>query len=98
MSDPGTSYRGRDEVQHVRKTRDPIASFKEKLISSGLATEEDLVAIEKDANKEVADAQKIAESETFLPAEARFEDVYVDNDKWDIRGTNFFQWRKALSN
>lgn len=42
MSDPGTSYRTRDEVQEVRQTRDPITSFKEKIINAGLTTPEDL--------------------------------------------------------
>lgn len=42
MSDPGTSYRTRDEVQEVRQTRDPITSFKEKIISSNLVTAEEI--------------------------------------------------------
>jgi len=42
MSDPGTSYRTREEVQEVRQTRDPITSFKEKILSAGLATAEEL--------------------------------------------------------
>ena len=42
MSDPGTSYRTRDEVQDVRQKRDPITSFREKITSSGLTTVEDL--------------------------------------------------------
>lgn len=42
MSDPGTSYRTRDEVQEVRQTRDPITQFKEKIIDAGLATAEEL--------------------------------------------------------
>lgn len=42
MSDPGTSYRTRDEVQVVRQTRDPITSFKEKLLTTELATNEEL--------------------------------------------------------
>lgn len=46
MSDPGTSYRTRDEVQEVRQTRDPISSFKDKIISAGLVTAEDLKACE----------------------------------------------------
>ena len=42
MSDPGTIYRTRDEVQLVRQTRDPITSFKEKIINSNLVTAEEL--------------------------------------------------------
>lgn len=42
MSDPGTSYRTRDEIQEVRQTRDPITSFKEKILSSGLVTADEL--------------------------------------------------------
>lgn len=42
MSDPGTSYRTREEIQEVRQTRDPITSFKEKIISSNLVTPEEL--------------------------------------------------------
>lgn len=42
MSDPGTSYRSRDEIQEVRQTRDPITSFREKITSAGLVTSEEL--------------------------------------------------------
>lgn len=42
MSDPGTSYRTRDEIQEVRQTRDPITSFKEKILSSDLASSDEL--------------------------------------------------------
>lgn len=38
MSDPGTSYRTRDEIQEVRQTRDPITSFKEKIIAANLVS------------------------------------------------------------
>ncbi|EPB65178.1 pyruvate dehydrogenase E1 component subunit alpha domain protein [Ancylostoma ceylanicum] len=47
MSDPGTSYRTREEIQEVRKTRDPITGFKDRIITSGLATEDDLKALDK---------------------------------------------------
>ncbi|KAJ8972400.1 hypothetical protein NQ317_010323, partial [Molorchus minor] len=42
MSDPGTSYRTRDEIQEVRQTRDPLTSFKDKILSANLVTAEEL--------------------------------------------------------
>lgn len=42
MSDPGTSYRTRDEIQEVRQTRDPITSFKDKILNAELVTAEEL--------------------------------------------------------
>lgn len=42
MSDPGTSYRTRDEVQDVRQKRDPITSFREKITTTGLTSNDDL--------------------------------------------------------
>ena len=36
------SYRSRDEVQSVRKTRDPISGLREKLLDSGLADVDDI--------------------------------------------------------
>lgn len=42
MSDPGTSYRTRDEIQEVRQTRDPIMLFKERILSADLVTAEEL--------------------------------------------------------
>uniref|UniRef100_A0A2H1W414 SFRICE_020483 n=1 Tax=Spodoptera frugiperda TaxID=7108 RepID=A0A2H1W414_SPOFR len=42
MSDPGTSYRTRDEIQEVRQTRDPITSYKDKILSNELATPDQL--------------------------------------------------------
>ena len=42
MSDPGTSYRTREEVQEVRQTRDPLTSFKERILNSNLATADEI--------------------------------------------------------
>eukprot|EP00058_Branchiostoma_floridae_P004295 XP_002589783.1 hypothetical protein BRAFLDRAFT_90463 [Branchiostoma floridae] len=42
MSDPGTTYRPREEIQEMRKTRDPITGLREKLISANIATAEEM--------------------------------------------------------
>lgn len=45
MSDPGLTYRTRDEVDGVRNTADPIAKIHFLLVENGLATEEELKSI-----------------------------------------------------
>ena len=42
MSDPGTTYRTRDEVQSHRKTTDPIIKLGLIMIENKLATPEEL--------------------------------------------------------
>ncbi len=42
MSDPGLSYRSRDEVNLVKATRDPIDKIKKLLIDNKLSTEEEI--------------------------------------------------------
>ncbi|KAJ2755093.1 alpha subunit of pyruvate dehydrogenase [Coemansia nantahalensis] len=77
MSDPGTTYRTREEVQHMRSTSDPITGYKQRLLDNGVATEDELKAIDKEAKKwideELAKAKAIPE-----PAAAElWDDVYV---------------------
>jgi pyruvate dehydrogenase E1 component alpha subunit len=38
MSDPGLTYRTRDEVQNMRKTRDPILQIRKIIIDNNFAT------------------------------------------------------------
>jgi pyruvate dehydrogenase E1 component alpha subunit len=42
MSDPGTTYRTREEVQRMRSTKDPIKGLQRYLEEWGLATEQEL--------------------------------------------------------
>jgi len=42
MSDPGISYRKREEVQHYRKTKDPIFVIRGIALETKLATNEEL--------------------------------------------------------
>lgn len=42
MSDPGTSYRTRDEVQTMRRAHDPIVIFQNKVIEAGLCSAEEV--------------------------------------------------------
>merc|ERR1711942_393031 len=53
MSDPGTSYRSRDEVQEVSQSRDPITGFRERIVGSGLAGQAEVKKIEQQVKKDV---------------------------------------------
>lgn len=42
MSDPGTTYRTREEIQQMKETRDPILKVEKYLFDFNFATEEEL--------------------------------------------------------
>jgi pyruvate dehydrogenase E1 component alpha subunit len=44
MSDPGTTYRTREEVQRMRSTQDPIRGLQRYIEEWGVATNADLKA------------------------------------------------------
>jgi hypothetical protein len=56
MSDPGTTYRQREEVQKMRSTQDPIMGLKKSMIEWGVADEATLKSIDQAAKKEVDQA------------------------------------------
>lgn len=63
MSDPGTSYREREEIQSVRKHKDTIKMLEEQLISSSYSTLSHLLEIQQDCDNIVKDeVQKALES------------------------------------
>jgi pyruvate dehydrogenase E1 component alpha subunit len=53
-------YRSKEEVQRWRGERDPIALFRERLLSSGLVTGEDLESIHRSVEQLVDDAVRFA--------------------------------------
>ncbi|CAK7568021.1 MAG: alpha subunit of pyruvate dehydrogenase [Sporothrix epigloea] len=79
MSDPGTTYRTREEIQRMRSTNDPIAGLKQKILDWGVVTEDELKGIDKEArsyvNEEVAAAEEMEHPEANL--HVLFNDIYV---------------------
>jgi len=78
MSDPGTTYRTRDEVNAVRAERDPIEKVKSWLLEYKLASEEEVKAIETDARKEMDDAVEWAKNSADPEAKELFTHVYKE--------------------
>ncbi|PYH91955.1 pyruvate dehydrogenase E1 component alpha subunit mitochondrial precursor [Aspergillus ellipticus CBS 707.79] len=78
VSDPGTAYRTKEEVQ-AERANDPIITYKETLNKWGILTEEEAKAIDKDiwdrVDREAHEAEDMAPPETNL--DVLFEDTYA---------------------
>src|ERR1044071_8877242 len=77
MSDP-SKYRTREEVDEVRKTRDPIDHVEEMLEAKGWADEATLKAIDAEVKKIVADAAEFARTSPEPEPSELYTDVYTD--------------------
>lgn len=76
MSDPGTTYRTRDEVNAIRAERDPIDKVKNWILEFKYATEEELKTIENEARREMDEAVEWAKAGGEPVAKELFTDVY----------------------
>merc|ERR1711928_81487 len=86
MSDPGTSYRTRDEVQEMRKTRDPITGFRDRIIGAELAETSEIKAIELEVKQSVDADVKKAKTDGEIGEEELFYDIYENNIGGKVRG------------
>ena len=77
MSDPA-KYRTREEVDEVRKTRDPIDHLRDKLEALGYADEAALKAIDNEVKKIVADAAEFARTSPEPAPSELYTDVYLE--------------------
>src|SRR5258706_4525011 len=76
MSDPA-KHRTRDEVDEVRKTRDPIEHVEELLGKKGWADEAALKAIDAEVKRIVADAAEFARTSPEPEPSELYTDVYT---------------------
>ncbi|RAL40042.1 unnamed protein product [Cuscuta campestris] len=95
MSDPGSTYRTRDEISGVRQERDPVERVRKLILSHDLATEKELKDIEKEVRKEVDEAITKAKESPMPDASELFTNVYVKGfgteafgaDRKEVRAT-----------
>jgi len=93
MSDPGTTYRSRDDVKNVRDERDCITKMAKYLIQANFATDEELKAIERKAKKDVDDELVKAEAAPDADMKELCTDVYPLSDV-HIRGKQGTVWER----
>ena len=77
MSDPG-KYRTREEIDEVRKHRDPIDHVQELLVSQKIADDAALKAIDAEVKKVVADAAEYARTAPEPEPSELYTDVYAE--------------------
>ncbi|KAJ4761412.1 Pyruvate dehydrogenase E1 component subunit alpha [Rhynchospora pubera] len=98
MSDPGSTYRTRDEISGVRQVsqeRDPIERVRKLILAHDIAPASELKDIEKEVRKQVDDAIAQAKESPMPDASELFTNVYVKGygaesfgaDRKEIRAT-----------
>ncbi|MGE7767577.1 thiamine pyrophosphate-dependent dehydrogenase E1 component subunit alpha [Peribacillus sp. NPDC096540] len=70
-------YRTRDEEKEWKKTRDPIALFKERLIEENMLTEEEFIELDKKVQAEMDEAVEFAESSKEPGLDTLVTDIYA---------------------
>ncbi|GJQ79977.1 hypothetical protein Trydic_g9454 [Trypoxylus dichotomus] len=81
-----TSYRTPEEIQEVRRKRDPITSFERKILDAKLVTFKELKKIKTDVKELVDDAVTKAKAGKEIPVEDISADIYAKNLEGNIRG------------
>merc|ERR1711939_1326 len=78
MSDPGTTYRTREEIQHMRSANDPITGLKQRLLDWGIVTEDELKAMEKEIRKSIDASVEEAKASPEPSLKEMWTDIYFE--------------------
>ncbi|KAJ8635081.1 hypothetical protein MRB53_009348 [Persea americana] len=92
MSDPGSTYRTRDEISGVRQVRDPIERIRKLILAHEIATAAELKDIEKEIRKQVDGAIAEAKESPMPDPSELFTNVYVKGFGVEVFGAD----RKAV--
>ncbi|XP_048043395.1 pyruvate dehydrogenase E1 subunit alpha 1a isoform X1 [Megalobrama amblycephala] len=95
MSDPGVSYRTREEIQEVRSKSDPISLLKDRMLSNNMASVEELKEIDVEVRKEIEDAAQFATTDPEPPLDDLCNHIFYNDPPLEVRGTN--PWTKLKS-
>ena len=79
MSDPGTTYRTRDDIKEVRSNRDPIEMTKQRIIDQGWMDAKELKALDKEIRAEVDVALAAALAAGPPPVHELMDDILLED-------------------
>uniref|UniRef100_A0A8C4ZVU0 Pyruvate dehydrogenase E1 subunit alpha 1b n=1 Tax=Gadus morhua TaxID=8049 RepID=A0A8C4ZVU0_GADMO len=95
MSDPGVSYRTREEIQEVRSKSDPISMLKDRMLSNKMAAMEEFKEMDSEIRKEIEEAALFATSDPEPPLDALCDHIFHNDLPLEVRGTT--PWSKLKS-
>ncbi len=85
VGDPGTAYRLQKELEEWLK-KDPIKTFKERLINEKIVKEDELNTLDEEAKSLVKEAVQFAEDSPFPEPEEAFEDLFYEMEGVEKNG------------
>jgi len=80
MSDPGITYRTKEEIAEIRKNKDPIGVVKNIILENKVATEDELKEIELQVRKECDAAVEQAKADPLPGPEDLYKDIYIEGE------------------
>ena len=86
MSDPGITYRKREEIEEFKHERDCIEKIKKLILENSLATEKELKAIERNIRAEIEKDIEMIKKDPLPTLNEQFTNIYVNNEPHFIRG------------
>lgn len=86
MSDPGISYRTRDEVNKIREERDCIERVRRMILENKFAEEKDLKQIEKDLRVEMEEYAEECKKAALPELKELWTEIYANNEEFFHRG------------
>lgn len=88
MSDPGITYRTREEVNEYRKTMDPILLVKTWILEHSIATEKELKEIEREIRAKLDEEVEQIKKDPMPAPEELYSDIYEGKEEY-IRNVDF---------
>jgi len=83
MSDPGSTYRTRDEISSVRTERDPVERVKKLLLGPAAVDPSDVKKIEREAKRTVDSAVEQAKADPTPPDSWVWRNAYAGDGRPD---------------
>ena len=77
MSDPGITYRSREEVSGVRQARDPVQTVKNWLLNEVGMADDELKELEREVRAEIEVAVELAKNDQPPPSSELTRDIHV---------------------